>query len=122
MQPHPGQSPGQRKKLRIAYRIWKSGIYKTKIRSGRGKLLWNTKVEDEAGNLIMIPREEVDSFIDENFFTALQIYCLTENLGSLPFAGGWAEQPADIITVINSLKLEQSRIEREEWESEKKKK
>ena len=119
MQPHPGQSPGKRKKLRIAYRIWKTGIYKTKIRSGRGKLLWNTRVEDEAGSLIMIPREEVDSFIDENFFTALQVYCLTENLGCLPFGGGWAEQPA---TVINSLKLEQSRIEREEWEAKKKKK
>ena len=70
----------------------------------------------------MIPREEVDSFIDENFFTALQVYCLTENLVCLPFGGGWAEQPADIITIINSLKLEQSRIEREEWEAEKKKK
>lgn len=68
----------------------------------------------------MIPREEVDSFIDENFFTALEVYCLTENLGCFPFSGGWAEQPADIITAINCLKIEQSRIEREEWEAEKK--
>ena len=39
---------------------------------------------------------------------------MTENLGCLPFAGGWAEQPLWIARALSVLKAERLRVDEEE--------
>ena len=46
---------------------------------------------------------------------------MTENMSCLPFAGGWAEQPDEITTVIALFRVEQSKWEAEEREKTKNK-
>jgi len=41
---------------------------------------------------------------------------MSENLGCLPFAGGWAEQPEWITRVISLFKIERWRMDEEERE------
>ena len=47
---------------------------------------------------------------------ALDVFYTTENLGCLPFAGGWAEQPAWIVQVLSVLKVERWKVDDEERE------
>lgn len=46
---------------------------------------------------------------------------MTENMQTLPFSGGWAEQPSEIITVIALFRGEQSKWEKEELDNKLKK-
>ncbi|MCL2272409.1 MAG: hypothetical protein FWC19_06375 [Treponema sp.] len=39
---------------------------------------------------------------------------MCENLGCLPFAGGWAEQPAWIIQALSVIKVERWKVDDEE--------
>lgn len=109
----------QRKKLRIAFRIFKEGIYRHEYKGSRGNVLWDTGVEDDEGKTIFIQRKDINSYLDETFWSAYIIWCRTENLGCLPFSGGWAEQPAAITEVINLFKVEQSKWEAEQMEKKK---
>lgn len=88
--------------------------------SRRDRLLWNTGVLDENDQAIFIKAIDAGTYLTEEFYQALHVFYTTENLGVLPFAGGWAEQPEWIVTVLTTLKAEQSRIEREELEGRKK--
>ncbi|MCL2762232.1 MAG: hypothetical protein FWD36_03365 [Treponema sp.] len=49
--------------------------------------------------------------------------CTCENLGCLPFSGGWAEQPEWIIQALSVLKIERWKVDEEErnlkWQEEK---
>ena len=47
---------------------------------------------------------------------ALDVFYTTENLGCLPFAGGWAEQPEWITMALSVLKVERWRVDEEERE------
>ncbi len=49
----------------------------------------------------------------------MEVFALTENLGCLPFAGGWAEQPAWITHALAVLKVEQYKIDNEEREAKR---
>jgi hypothetical protein len=42
------------------------------------------------------------------------VFYVSENLGCLPFGGGWAEQPEWIITALNALKVEKHLVDEEE--------
>jgi hypothetical protein len=44
----------------------------------------------------------------------LEVFYTSENLGCLPFAGGWAEQPEWITRALAVLKVEKSRVDEEE--------
>lgn len=46
---------------------------------------------------------------------------MTKNMECLPFAGGWAEQPYEITTVIALFNCEQNKWEAEELEKSKQK-
>jgi hypothetical protein len=46
----------------------------------------------------------------------LQVFCVTQNLECLPFAGGWAEQPFWITQALEILKLEKWKADEEERE------
>ena len=41
---------------------------------------------------------------------------MCENLGCLPFTGGWAEQPAWITQALSVLKVERWKVDEEERE------
>lgn len=46
---------------------------------------------------------------------------MTENMKCLPFSGGWAEQPFELVTVIALFRVEQSKWEQEQTEKKFKK-
>jgi hypothetical protein len=48
------------------------------------------------------------------------MFCTTENLGCLPFAGGWAEQPEWITKALLILKIEKWNVDEEERELKRK--
>jgi hypothetical protein len=50
----------------------------------------------------------------------LEVFYTSENLGCLPFSGGWAEQPAWIAQSLSVLKVEKSRVDEEERELKQK--
>ena len=78
--------------------------------------LWNTRVKDERGNDVFIKTLDAASYINEEFCAALDVFCTSENMGCLPFSGGWAEQPEWITQAILILKVERWKIDEEERE------
>ena len=81
--------------------------------------LWNTRVKDESGNDVFIPTLDAAGYINEEFCAALEVFYTSENIGCLPFAGGWAEQPEWITNAISILKVERWRIDEEEREAKR---
>ncbi|MDR3191889.1 MAG: hypothetical protein LBT87_02360, partial [Treponema sp.] len=79
--------------------------------------LWNTRAKDERGEDIFIRTREAASYITGEFYTMMEVFCVSENLGCLPFAGGWAEQPAWIAQALSVLTVEKWRVDEEERES-----
>jgi len=79
-------------------------------------LHWNTRTKDENGQDIFISLRDAAEYINEEFLTALEVYCVTENLGCLPFAGGWAEQPEWIVRAVTALKTEIRKADEDERE------
>jgi len=79
--------------------------------------LWNTRVKDGRGWDVFIPSLDAASYITEEFCAALEVFSISENMGCLPFAGGWAEQPEWITRAINTLKVERSIVDEEEREA-----
>jgi hypothetical protein len=73
-------------------------------------------VKDERGQDIFIPVRGAADYITEEFAAALEVFCISENMGCLPFAGGWAEQPEWITRAIFTLKVERFMVDEEEQE------
>ena len=88
------------------------------MRPGRD-LLWDTRLTDERGNDIFIRNSECASYITEEFISALDVFYTCENLGCLPFAGGWAEQPQWITQSLAVLKVERWKADEEEREAKR---
>jgi hypothetical protein len=78
--------------------------------------LWNTRVKDERGQDVFIPVQDAAKYITEEFYAALEVFSVSENMGCLPFAGGWAEQPEWITRAIYILKAERRKVDEEESE------
>ncbi len=100
----------------IAYRLFRSGKHKQRIRKGREWLPIETGVLDEFGEEILIRAGDVNKYLTDFFYDALELYETVELFGSLPFNGGWAEQPFKIFRVIQILKSEANRWEQKEIE------
>jgi len=79
-------------------------------------LFWNTRAKDERGKDVFIRNSECAAYITEETVSAINVFCTCEILGCLPFAGGWAEQPAWIIQALSVLKIERSKVDEEERE------
>jgi len=47
------------------------------------------------------------------------VFYTSENMGCLPFAGGWAEQPEWITQAVLILKVERWKIDEEEREAKR---
>ncbi len=84
-----------------------------KIRRGRENVEIPTGVKDEEGKPVWIKACEVMSYLDAEFFSALDIYLTSEILECLPYDGGWAEQPYPIVVALTTLKMEQKAMEAE---------
>lgn len=82
----------------------------------RDKKRWVTGVKDDDGKDIIIMQKDAASYLTEEFWTCWYVYCMTENLETLPFAGGWAEQPVWITEALSALKVEESRLEAEKYD------
>ena len=82
-------------------------------------LKWNTRAKDENGFDIFIPQNEALSYITEEFCAAWEVFCHSENLGCLPFSGGWAEQPLWVTQALSVLKVEKHLADEEEREMKK---
>ena len=78
---------------------------------------WNTRVIDERGETIFIKSSEAASYINEDFYAALNVFYMCENLGCLPFGGGWAQQPEWITQALAVLKVERWKADEEEREA-----
>ena len=52
------------------------------------------------GRLTTIKRSEVNEYLDDWFWSALDVWYRWRTFGGLPFSGGWAEQPAHLVYVI----------------------
>lgn len=90
----------------------------------RGEVFWNTHVKETKNGKeleIFIKRKDIKTYFDDYFWSAMNIYCMTENMQCLPFLGGWAEQPAEITSIISLFRVEQSKWEKEEIEKKYKK-
>jgi hypothetical protein len=77
-------------------------------------LLWDTRAKDENGKDIFIFQSKAASYITDEFVTAMDVFVTTENMGCLPFAGGWAEQPYWITKALSVLKVERWKADEQE--------
>ena len=93
--------------------MYRAGKHQARTAPGRDPL-WNSRAKDERGEDIFIRTSEAASYITEEFYTMLEVFYTSENLGCLPFAGGWAEQPAWITGALSTLKVEKYRVDEEE--------
>jgi hypothetical protein len=65
---------------------------------------------------VFIPIQNAKNYLTEEFYAAYEVFCLSENMNCLPFAGGWAEQPEWITQAISTLKVERFNVDEEERE------
>jgi len=65
---------------------------------------------------VFIPIQDAALYITVEFCVAWEVFCLSENMNCLPFAGGWAEQPEWITQAISTLKVERFNVDEEERE------
>lgn len=79
-------------------------------------MLWNTRAKDERGQDVFIRNSECASYLNDETISAINVFGTCEILGGLPFAGGWAEQPAWIIQALTVLKVERYKVDEEERE------
>jgi hypothetical protein len=101
----------------IAYRLWRDGKHKAKVRPGREWLPIATGVLDDNGKPIEIPIGKVGDYINAEFWRALDIYndyCLFGE--KLPYAGGTAEQPYPLYRILKLFIAESNRWDRLERE------
>ena len=90
--------------------IWGQGKHNETVRKeiGDGRL----HVED-GGKLVTLWRSQIQDVCDEAYYAVLDLWWRWRTFGGLPFAGGWAEQPAHIMCAIetaeNGWKTEEAR-------------
>lgn len=52
------------------------------------------------GKLKTLWRSEINAYLDDWFWSAFDVWYRWKTFGGLPFTGGWAEQPAHLLMVI----------------------
>lgn len=79
--------------------LWKQGNAGIRIVNGIGdgrlKILYG-------GKLIKVMRSEVADYCDDVFWSVFDVWYKWRVFQGLPFAGGWAEQPAHLIEAIEA--------------------
>ena len=79
--------------------LWHQGHTRAKVRQQIGDGRLNVTYQ---GKLVRVLRSEVARWADEWFWSVLDLWWRWRTLQSLPFSGGWAEQPAHMVEAIES--------------------
>jgi hypothetical protein len=66
---------------------------------------------------VFIPSQEAAEYLTDEFYAAMEVFSVSENMGCLPFSGGWAEQPEWITRATLTLKVERWKVDEEERET-----
>jgi hypothetical protein len=77
-------------------------------------------VEDGGGGRIFVRFSDMASYLTDEFFQCWNVYRISEELGSLPFSGGWAEQPEWMVRAILLFKREAALHEQKEFDERRK--
>lgn len=77
--------------------LWAQGQAKQTVRPEIGDGRVGVTV---GGELVTMWRSEVADYLDAWFWSAFEVWWRWRVFGALPFAGGWAEQPAHLVVVI----------------------
>lgn len=92
--------------------LWLDGKAHIRVRKeigdGRLKAIWQ-------GKLITVWKSEVAEWCDDWFFSCLDLWYRWKMFGCLPFTGGWAEQPAHLVEIIETLQTAYKQHEAREW-------
>jgi len=88
-----------------------------RLRAGKREKLWNSGVDDDNGGKIFVSYGDMESYLTDEFFQCWEVYLLSEDIGCLPFTGGWAEQPEWIVRAIMLFKRETALWEQKEHEA-----
>ena len=59
---------------------------------------------------------DLAAYLNDEFYQCLNVYRISEDLGCLPFDGGWARQPEWIVRAIMLFKREAALWEQREYE------
>jgi hypothetical protein len=51
---------------------------------------------------VTIRRSEVNEYLDDWFWSAFDVWYRWRMFNGLPFSGGWAEQPAHLVDIIET--------------------
>lgn len=57
------------------------------------------------GESVFLRRSEIGEWVDERFWSAFDVWWTWRTLGTLPFAGGWAEQPVHLKVIIEEAEV-----------------
>lgn len=79
--------------------LWCSGQHRQTVRREIGDGKVGATV---AGELVTIRRSEVNDYLDEWFWGAFDVWYRWRMFAAMPFSGGWAEQPAPIVEIIET--------------------
>ena len=77
--------------------MWAKGLASVGVRREIGDGLVGVEVD---GRLVTMWRSEVREYLDEQFWSVLDLWWRWKVLGGFPFTGGWAEQPAHLMEAI----------------------
>lgn len=69
------------------------------------------------GSLVTIWKSEVKDWCDEYFFSCLDLWWRWRTFESLPFSGGWAENPAFVVSVLETMEAAYKQHEAEKYDS-----
>ena len=79
--------------------LWSQGHANAKVRKQIGDGRLGAVVD---GKLVTVWRSSVGDWCDDYFFSCLDLWWRWKTFGSLPFSGGWAEQPSHLTEIIET--------------------
>jgi hypothetical protein len=64
----------------------------------------------------LIYYKDIETYIDDDFYTMLHAWYMTKTWDKFAFSGGWAEQPIDYIEGITAIESVYNEMESEDME------
>jgi len=64
------------------------------------------------GKLEPVWKSQVGEYVDEHFWSVLDVWRRWKTLGMMPFSGGWAEQPAHLVEAIETAEMAYTEAEK----------
>jgi len=70
------------------------------------------------GKLEPVWKSQVAEYVDEHFWSVVDVWNRWKTLGMMPFSGGWAEQPAHLVEAIETAEAAYVEAERQQRKSD----